>query len=93
MFRIVYFSLLIALFSLSNGKVMAANPYNLDDRCLPSYQQYQQAYDNPKAFVAAKNGLCGFWHGALSPSDAKAKAIAECQKYGGTGCHLVEHVD
>ena len=91
--RILGASVAMTIGATASDKAFAANPYNLDDRCLPFYQEYRQASDNPKAFVAAKNGLCGFWHGALSALDAKAKAIAECQRYGGSGCRLVEHVD
>lgn len=57
------------------------------------HQDYSQAADVPKAFVAAKNGSRGPWHGAATPQGAKAKAMGLCRQYGGTGCRLVEYVD
>ena len=71
----------------------AGNPYNIADGCLPYYQEYQATGETPKAFVAAKNGRCGSWHGGNSPAQVKAKAMQLCQTYGGTACRLVEHVD
>ena len=78
----------LAIDDLRESTVAAQSPATLSGECRKLYRSWQQK-GGIGAFVASRNGSCGWAADFLSIADARGAAITACRKSQGKRCKVI----